>query len=143
MKTILKGEVNFVENYNSWIMNVSVKWNRRITTIQLSSRKTDLETDFISCSLTKSGFFTLLSRSETLNFKGEKSEFSELLLESVVTQSLMVTKNPSIELEGKTLTFKGGVRKKDHTSLSNVFKLFEALLNEIDHLHQENMSEQQ
>ncbi|MBJ2175094.1 hypothetical protein JBL43_12650 [Aureibaculum sp. A20] len=140
MKTLLKGEVHFVENYHSWIVEVTVKWNRRIITILINSRKTDLETEFLDCSLTKAPLFTFLSRSETYNFSGKKSPFSELLLESIETQCLMDSKNPKIELEGKSFIFKGGIRKKDVTSLSNVFKLYEMLLNEIDYLHHENLT---
>jgi len=142
MKTLLKGEVSFAENYHNWALNVSVKWNRRITTINLNSRKTDLETEFLNCSLTKAQFFTFLSRSETYNFSGKKSDFSELLLECVETQCLMDSKNPIIKLDGNSLIFKGGIRKKDFSSLSNVFNLFEVLMDEIDYLYKENVTRQ-
>lgn len=141
MRTLLKGEVNFVENHNNWFINISVKWNKRTITINLNSRKTDLETDFLYCTLTKAQFFTFLSRSETYNFSGKKSEYSELLLESVETQCLMDSKNPTIKLEGKSLIFKGGIRKKDHSSLSNVFKLFEMLMAKIDYQYNENTTQ--
>ncbi len=134
MKTLLKGDVHFVENYNNWVIHVFVKWNRRSTTITLNSRKTDLKSNFLSCTLSKSQFFTFISRSETYNFKGKKSNFSELLLENVETQCLMDSKNPTIKLDGKSLIFKGGIRKKDFDSLSNVFKLFEILMDDIDSL---------
>ncbi|WP_452232624.1 hypothetical protein [Lacinutrix sp. MEBiC02595] len=140
MKTLLKGEVHFVENYNSWMINVSVTWNRRKTNINLNARKTDLASNFLSCCLSKSQFFTFISRSETYNFSGQKSMFSELLLECVETQFLMDSKSPTIELDGKSLIFNGGIRKKDFNSLSNVFKLFETLMDEIDYLNDGNDS---
>ncbi|WP_152975640.1 hypothetical protein [Lacinutrix himadriensis] len=140
MKTLLKGDVHFVENYNSWVIHVFVKWNRRNTTITINSRKTDLKSNFLSCTLSKSQFFTFISRSETYNFRGEKSVFSELLLENVETQCLMDSKNPSIELDGKSFLFKGGIRKKDSESLSNIFILFETLMDEIDSLNQASHS---
>lgn len=142
MKIFLKGEVNFVENYHNWVFNVSVKWNRRITIINLNSRKTNLGTEFLNCSLSKAQFLTFLSRSETYNFTGKKSKFSELLLASVETQYLMDSKNPTIKLEGKSLLFKGGIRKKDIASLSNVFKLFEMLMDKIDYLNNEKVTQQ-
>lgn len=141
MKTLLKGEISFSENYNKWIVKASVKWTKRMTTINLNSRKTDLDNEFLSCSLTKAQFFTFLSRSETYNFSGNKSIYSELLLESVETQCLMDSKKPLISLDKKSLIFKGGIRKKDHKSLSNVFILFETLMDEIDYLHKENITE--
>jgi hypothetical protein len=135
MKTLLKGDVHFVENYNSWVMHVSVKWNRRSTTVTINSRKTDLKSNFLSCTLSKSQFFTFISRSETYQFRGVKSNFSELLLENIETQCLMDSKNPTIKLDGKSFLFKGGIRKKDFDSLSNIFKLFETLMDEIDSLN--------
>ncbi|MDO5971378.1 hypothetical protein Q4Q35_16350 [Flavivirga aquimarina] len=101
MKTLLKGEISFSESYYKWIVKASVKWNKRMITINLDSRKTDLENDFSSCSLTKAQFFTFLSRSETYNFSGNKSIYSELLLESVETQCLMDSKKPMIKLDKK------------------------------------------
>ncbi len=132
MKTLLKGEITFSENYNKWIVKAYVKWNKRYIRIIINSRKTDLETDFLSCSLTKDMFFTFLSRSDTYNFSGKKSEYSELLLECTQTQSLMNSRNPTIKLEDKSLIFEGSVRKKDFSSLSNVFTLFEMLMDEIE-----------
>lgn len=134
MKTLLKGEVNFVENYSNWVMSVSVKWNKRTTTIYLNSRKKNLETEFVNCTLSKAQFLTFLSRSETYNFSGNKSKYSELLLESIETQHLMDSKKPIVKLDGKCLIFKGRIRKKDFSSLSNVFILFEFLMNKIDAL---------
>ena len=142
MKTLLKGEISFSKNYCKWIVKVTVKWNKRTITINLDSRKTDLENDFLYCSLTKAQFFTFLSRSETYNFRGNKSIYSELLFESAETQCLMDSKNPLIKLYKKSLIFKGGILKKDHKSLSNVFMLFETLMNEIDYLHEESITQQ-
>ena len=141
MKTLLKGEISFSENHNKWIVKAIVKWNKRVTTIYLNSRKIDLENDFLSCSLTKSQFFTFLSRSETYNFNGNKSIYSELLFESVETQCLMDSKKPTIKLDNKSLIFEGGIRKRDYKSLSNVFMLFETLLDEIDYLHEEYITQ--
>ena len=73
----------------------------------------DLKNDFLSCSLTKAQFLTFLSRSETYNFKGNKSIYSELLLETVETQFLMDSKNPIIKLDERSLIFEGGIKKKD------------------------------
>ena len=98
-------------------------------------------TDFSICSLTKAKFFTFLSRSDSYNFSGKKSEYSELLLESVETQYLMDSKNPIIKLEGKSLIFEGGIRKKDISSLSNVFKLFEILMDEIEWKQKESVTQ--
>tara|TARA_R110002051_G_scaffold108495_1_gene181204 strand:- start:147 stop:581 length:435 start_codon:yes stop_codon:yes gene_type:complete len=141
MKTLLKGEITFSESYKKWIVKACVKWNKRYIRINLDSRKTDLEFDFSSCSLTKAKFFTFLSRSETYNFSGKKSKYSELLLESVETQCLMDSRNPTIKLEGKSLIFEGGIRKKDISSLSNVFKLFEMLMDEIELEQKENVTQ--
>ena len=132
MKTLLRGEVNFVENYNNWVINVAVIWNKRTTTLYLDSRNPNLKTEFISCSISKAQFLTFLSRSETYNFSGKKSKYSELLLESIEIQHLMDSKAPTIKLKGKSFIFKGGIRKKDFTSLSNIFILFEILLDKID-----------
>lgn len=136
MKPLLKGEVCFSENYNNWILNVMVKWGKRRLRIKINSRKMDLKNDFLSCSITKAQFLTFLSRSETYNFKGNKSIYSELLLETVETQFLMDSKNPIIKLDKRSLIFEGGIKKKDFKSLSNVFILFETLMNEIDSVKQ-------
>ena len=141
MKTLLKGEITFSESYKKWIVKANVKWNKRYIRINLDSRKTDLVTDFSICSLTKAKFFTFLSRSDSYNFSGKKSEYSELLLESVETQYLMDSKNPIIKLEGKSLIFEGGIRKKDISSLSNVFKLFEILMDEIEWKQKESVTQ--
>ncbi len=141
MKTLLKGEVKFVENYNNWSVQVFVKWNRKRIQINLKSRKSDLKTDFISCALTEAKFLSLISRSDTFNFSGEKSKFSELILESAAAQSLMDSRNASIKLDEKYLIFNGGIRKKDESSLSNVFTLNEMLMEEINELYDENVTQ--
>ena len=141
MKTLLKGEVKFIENHNNWFVEVLVKWNRKRIQITLKSRKSDLESEFVSCALTEASFLTFISRSDTFNFPGEKSEFSELILESAAAQSLMDSRNASIKLDGKYLIFNGGIRKKDESSLSNVFTLNEMLMEEIDELNSENVTQ--
>jgi len=142
MKTLLKGEVKFVENHNNWVVDVLVKWNKKSITTTIKSRKSDLRSDFISCALTQAQFWTFLTRSDTFNFSGRKCEFSELILESAATQYLMDSNNGSIKLEGKYLIFNGGIRKKDKTSLSNIFKLIEMLMAEIDELNKINVTQQ-
>jgi hypothetical protein len=137
MKTLLRGNIHFTEKAENWSLEVDSKWNKKINTITIKARKSDLATDFPPCKLYKSNFLTILSyvflvRSESYSFSGEKSEFSEILLESAATIPLMKTKKPTIKLEGKYLTFSGGIRKKDSKSLSNVFILVEILLNEIE-----------
>lgn len=135
MTTLLKGEVKFVENHNKWLVEVVVKWNKkRITTI-INSRKLDLQSDFVFCALTQSPFISFITRSYAFNFNGVKSECSELLLESSATQCLMESKKGGLKLDGKYLIFSGGIKKEDETSLSNIFKLIEMLMLEIDGLY--------
>nr|WP_321235086.1 hypothetical protein [uncultured Psychroserpens sp.] len=139
MKTLLKGKVNFVENYNNWSLEIEVTWNKRMTKTTIKSRKLDLKTDFIPCKLSQFHLFNLLSymsfRSDSFNFYGTKSEYSDLILESPATLPLMECKNAMIKLEGKYLVFSGGTRKKDVTSLSNVFTLNERFMRDIDQLN--------
>lgn len=137
MKTFLKGEVKFIENRNNWSIEVLVKWTRKRVNITIKSRKSDLKTEFVSCALTEAHFLTFLTRSDTFNFSGEKSEFSELILESAAAQSLMDSKNASIKLDRTFLIFNGGIRMNDESSLSNVFTLNEMLMEEIDELNEE------
>ena len=134
-KTLLKGSVQFSERLENWSMEIEVKWTRRWFTTVIKSRKLNLKSDFSSCALTEAHFLSLLSRSDTFNFSGTKSNYSELLLECVETQCLMDSKKASLRLEGKYLIFRGSVKKKDQKSLSNIFELVEMLLNEIDELH--------
>jgi len=146
IKTLLKGEVNFVENHNNWSLEVEVKWNSRMTKTTIKSRKLDLDNDFVSCKLTQSHLITLLSyitlsRSDSFSFYGKKSKYSDLILESPATLPLMESKNAIIELNGKCLIFSGKTRKKDLSSLSNIFILNEMLLKEIDKLNNETMAE--
>ncbi|WP_148639433.1 hypothetical protein [Aquimarina longa] len=146
MKTLLKGEVNFVENHNNWSLAIEVKWNSRMTKTTIKSRKLDLNNDFNSCKLTQSHFLTLLSyitlsRSDSFSFYGKKSKYSDLILESPATISLMESKNAIIELKGKCLIFSGETKKKDLSSLSNIFILNEMLMKEIDELNKESMAE--
>lgn len=138
MKTLLKGDVSFSENYSKWIVKVNVKWNKKEITININSRKTDLKSNFLSCSLTRAQFLSFLFRFDAYNFSGTKSKYSELLLKSVETQYLMDSKKPLIKLHEKSLIFAGRIRKKDIKSLSNVFLLFETLMQEIDSLNEEN-----
>ena len=135
IKTHLKGSVQFVERIDNWVMEIELKWTRRWFTTVIKSRKLDLKSDFASCALTESPFLSLISRSDTFNFSGTKSDYSELLLECVETQCLMDSKNASLKLDGKYLIFRGSVRKKDQKSLSNIFELVEMLMIEIDELH--------
>ena len=65
------------------------------------------------------------------NFYGEKSKYSELLLKNPETRSLLASKRSSAVLDANTLIFKGSVRKKDTTSLSNIFILIESLQNKM------------
>ncbi|WP_073213826.1 hypothetical protein [Aequorivita viscosa] len=132
MKTLHKGEISFSENYKSWLVKTYVSWNKTYIKISLDSRKLDLETDFPNCSLTKGNFLTFLSRSNTYSFSGNKSKYSELLLESIEVQHLMRSGNPVIKLEHKSIIFKGLLRKKDFLSLSNVFKLFTMVIDKIE-----------
>ncbi|QQX77037.1 MULTISPECIES: hypothetical protein [Aequorivita] len=142
MKTLHKGKISFVDKGDNWSVNVEVEWNKRITKTTIKSKKVDLKSDFASCKLSKSNFLTNLSyifssyiishRSEAYSFSGTKSEYSEAILMSKATIPLMESKNPVIGLEGKYLIFSGGTRKKDISSLSNIFKLNEVLMKEID-----------
>jgi len=143
MKSLLKGEVKFIENRNNWSIEALVKWNRKRINITIKSRKFDLKTEFVSCALTEAHFLTFLTRSDTFNFSGEKSEFSELILDSAVAQSLMDSRNASIKLDQNHLIFNGGIRKNDESSLSNVFILNEMLMEEIDELNDEKQVKSQ
>jgi len=132
MKTLIKGEVKFVNNFENWVINAIVKWNKKRIQITLKSRKTDLKTEFVSCALSDANFLSFITRTDSYNFSGEKSKYSDLILESAAAQSLMDSKNASIKLYGKYLIFIGGIRKNDESSLSNVFILNEMLMKEID-----------
>jgi len=138
MKTLLKGEVSFVENHINWSIDVFVKWNKKRIQIILKSRKKDLKTEFVTCALSDSNFFSFATRSHSYNFTGKKSKYSELILESAAAQSLMKSRNASIKLEEKYLIFNGKIRKNDISSLSNIFTLNEILMEEIDTLNNEN-----
>lgn len=135
MKMLLKGDINFIRTYNNWIIDVLVGWNRSKIEITIKSRNSELKSEFETCVLTKGNFLSFISRSDIYNFSGKKSAFSELILKSRATQSLMYSRNPSIRLKGKYLIFNGGIRKYDESSLSNIFILNEILLDEIDLLN--------
>ena len=134
IKTLLKGNVQFLERMDNWSMEIEVKWTRRWFTTVIKSRKLDLKSDFSYCALTKARFLSLIARSDTFNFSGTKSDYSELLLECAETQSLMNCKSASLKLDGKYLIFQGSVRKEDQKSLSNIFELVELLMVKIDKL---------
>nr|WP_321237192.1 hypothetical protein [uncultured Psychroserpens sp.] len=135
MKTLLKGEISFIEDYNNWSVEVFIKWNKRRIQITIKSRNSELKSEFLSCALTKASLLTYISRSDSFNFSGKKSKYSELILESAAAQSLMNSRNASIKLNGKYLIFNGGIKKNDVSSLSNIFKLNEILIQEIDELN--------
>ncbi|MDG5493200.1 hypothetical protein [Psychroserpens sp. SPM9] len=140
MKTHKKGEVHFVKSFKNWSLEIQIKWNKRMTYTTIKSRKTDLKVDFPTCKLYHFRLFTLLSymsfmRSDSFSFSGTKSEYSELILGSSASYSLMESKNAAISLKNKFLIFSGGTRKKDIKSLSNIFILNEMLMTEIDELH--------
>jgi hypothetical protein len=140
MKTLLKGKVSFVENHNNWSLEIEVRWNKRMTYTTIKSRKNNLISDFISCELSHFPLFTLLSyvwlfRSDSFSFYGKKSEYSDLILKSPATIPLMKSKNATLKLKEKYLIFSGGTKKKDVTSLSNIFILNEMLMGEIDRLN--------
>ena len=140
MRTFLKGEVKFVESFNNWSINVFVKWNMKRIRITIKCRKLDLQTEFVPCALSDANFLSFITRSDTVSFSGGKSEFSELIIKSKAAQSLMGSRNASIKLNGKYLTFNGGLRKNDESSLSNVFVLIEILTKEIDELNVETVT---
>lgn len=145
MAILLKGETTLIKKHNNWSIKIEVKWNKRITKTTIKSKKLNLKSDFKSCKLHKSHFLTLLSyslsnRSESYSFSGYKSEYSNIILESFATIPLMQAKAATIKLEGKNLIISGGTRKKDIASLSNIFKLNEILLNEIDQLDHNNIA---
>ncbi|MCL5129747.1 MULTISPECIES: hypothetical protein [unclassified Algibacter] len=135
MNTLLKGEVKFVEQNNFWTIKVEAQWGRKWLLTTIKSQKSDLKPNFNSCSLTQASFLSFLTRSDSFNFYGEKSKYSKLLLESPETGKLMASKNSSIALNGSTLIFTGSVRKKDATSLSNIFILIQRLQAKIDQLN--------
>lgn len=135
MKTLLKGEVSFTESYKKWIVNSTVKWNKKRIQIVLKSRKTNLKSDFDSCNLSDANFLSFISRSDSYNFSGKRSKYSELIFESAAAQSLMNSRNASIKLKGKSIIFKGQIPKKDETSLSNIFILNEMLMEDIETLN--------
>ena len=137
MSLFPKGEICLNDNFNNWSINVEVKWNNRMTNTIIKSKKLDLNSNFVNCKLSKSHIFTLLSyslshRSESYNFKGSKSEYSDIILKSRATIPLMESKNASIELKNNYMIFSGRTRKKDISSLSNIFKLNEMLMTDID-----------
>ena len=132
--SVLKGEVKFNEKEECWSTEVIAQWNKKYITIKLKSRKSDLTFDFVPCHLKPAYFFTFLTRSETFNFYGRKSQYSDVLLSSSTTQYLMDSRHPRLGLEEKCLVFNGGVRRNDTESLSNVFILLEKLRAEIDKL---------
>lgn len=131
---LLKGEVNFVEQHNNWIIKVKGSWEKTWLSITIASRKTDLKSHFLPCQLKQASLLSFLTRSSAFNFYGEKSKYSELLLKNSETRSLLASKKSSVVLDANTLIFKGSVRKKDTTSLSNIFILIESLQNKIDNL---------
>ena len=132
--SILKGEVKFHEKEDYWHTEVITEWNKKYIMIKLKSRKSDLASNFVSCYLKPAYFFTFLTRSDTFNFYGKKSQYSDVLLSSSTTQYLMESRHPRLGLEGKCLVFNGGVRRNDTESLSNVFILLKKLRAEIDKL---------
>ncbi|AUC83592.1 hypothetical protein [Lacinutrix sp. Bg11-31] len=137
IKTLLKGEVKFVENRNNWSVGIFVKWDKKRIQIALKSRKNNLKTEFTSCSLTDANFLSFVTRTDAFNFSGKKSKFSELILKSSATQSLMNSLKASIKLDGRNFIFKGEIQKKDNSSLSNIFILNEMIMDEIDILNNE------
>ena len=132
VNSIPKGEFQFNKRENVWSIDVISKWNKKYISIEYKSRKTDLGLDFDSCHLKPAYFFTFLTRSETYNFYGKKSQYSDVLLSSSTTQYLMDSRHPKLGLNGKYLIFNGGVRRNDYRSLSNLFILLEKLMSEID-----------
>lgn len=132
VNSIPKGEFQINKRENVWSIDVISKWNKKYISIEFKSRKSNLVFDFVSCHLKPAYFFTFLTRSDTFNFYGKKSQYSDVLLSSPTTQYLMDSRHPKLGLNGKYLIFSGGVRRNDHRSLSNLFILLEKLMSEID-----------
>lgn len=141
MKTLLKGEVGFVENNNNWNIDYSIKQNKKRIEIEIKSRKMDLKNGFPLCAIYDSNFLSFIFRTDSQHFSGKKSEFSELILESSSAQSLMNSRNSRIELNGKSLIYKGKIRKNDMSSLSNILTLNEMLIQEIEYLINEKVTQ--
>ncbi len=141
MKLFHKGDVSFVENSTNWTVNTKLSWNSRTIKTTIISRKLNLSSNFKPCKLSKSNFFILLSyilshRSESYSFYGAKSKYANVLLKSIATIPLMEARNAKIELKERNLIYSGSTKKKDLTSLSNVFILNETLIEDIDSLEQ-------
>ena len=132
--TSILGEVNFVEQHNNWTIKVKSSYGNKWLSITIESRKTDLKSHVLPCQLKQASFLSFLTRTSAFNFYGEKSKYSEFLLESPETGNLLASKKSSIVLNANTLIFKGSIRKKDTKSLSNIFILIKGLQNKIDNL---------
>ena len=139
MKDNIQSEIEFVEKFNNWSLEVLTNWNKKVIRVKIKSRKNNLNHEFVPCKLSQYHLFTLLSyvtraRSESYSFTGKKSKYSDLILSSDSSNSLMKAKNATIELKGNYLIFTGEIKKSDKHSLSNIFKLVEMLIQEIDML---------
>ena len=128
------GKVKFVEQQNNWTIKVKGSWDKKWLLIAVESCKIDLKSHFSPCKLKQAPLLSFLKRSSAFNFYGEKSKYSELLLESPETKHLMSSKKSCIKLDNNTLIFGGMIRKKDTKSLSNIFTLIEDLQGKIDNL---------
>lgn len=129
---ISKGKLTFSERLHHCTLNITINWNSRSIYLNVNSLNLFLYNDFTYCLINKSSLISILARYRNYNFYGKKSDVSDFLLENSGSLNLLKSRKSSLTLEGKTVVFKGKIRKKDSVSLSNIFTIIESLNKEIE-----------
>jgi len=126
------GNKTFIEKNKNWNLEINAKWNSRRINLSITSKKLNFNKEFIPFSIKKAPFLSFIARYNNYKFYGKSSRVSDLFLESPFAQNLLISRKANIELNHKNWIYKGQIRRKDKTSLSNIFILIERLNEQID-----------
>jgi hypothetical protein len=129
-----KGNKVIIENSGNWTLEINSNWNPKRIDLIIKSRKSNLYSEFIDCSIKKASLISLIARYDNYNLFGKASEISDFLLTSPLSLNLLKSRKASFELNGKYLIYNCRIGSQDKNSLSNIFKLIEKLNGEIDKL---------
>ncbi len=117
--------------YHEWNIDIAVISTWFFRRITITSRRQAFLMDFKSCKLRKAYFLSLFY-SDNYSIYGTKSVLSDILLESPNAAALMYSSRPYFRFHGKTFEYRGSIKKKDKTSLTNILILNQEILKEIE-----------
>jgi hypothetical protein len=127
-----KGEKIINSEYNDWKIEIFAKWNSKKVDLNISAKVPKFHITFENCVIRKAELISIIARADNYKIIGNSSSISDLLLSDPIARNLLKGANARFELTDKNLIYKIRLKRKDKTSLTNVFILIEKLTEKID-----------